>query len=113
MWLGLVTTVPANIARALIGGLKHDIPADDAALRRWCRSRCWVLPTPCQRALHAEQQHTVAARWTEGRLMFRGNRLDHAFYAKRAGGSAISTEPSAALWQVVSAASGATTATTR
>ena len=32
-WLGLVTAVPANIARALIGGLKHDIPADDAALR--------------------------------------------------------------------------------
>ena len=33
-WLSLITTVPANIARALIGGLKHDIPADDAALRR-------------------------------------------------------------------------------
>ena len=26
-WLGLVTAVPASIARALIGGLKHDIPA--------------------------------------------------------------------------------------
>jgi hypothetical protein len=33
-WLGLVTAVPANIARALIGGLKHDIPAHDEALRR-------------------------------------------------------------------------------
>ena len=32
-WLGLVTSVPANIARALIGGLKHDIPAHDAELR--------------------------------------------------------------------------------
>ncbi len=33
-WLGLVTAVPASIARALIGGLKHDIPARDEALRR-------------------------------------------------------------------------------
>ncbi|MGB1142352.1 MAG: NAD(P)H-binding protein, partial [Halioglobus sp.] len=32
-WLGLVTAVPASIARALIGGLKHDFYADDAALR--------------------------------------------------------------------------------
>ena len=29
-----MTAVPANIARALIGGLKHDLPADDAPLRR-------------------------------------------------------------------------------
>ena len=39
-WLALITTVPANIARALIGGLKHDIPADDAELRAWCRRSC-------------------------------------------------------------------------
>jgi uncharacterized protein YbjT (DUF2867 family) len=38
-WLALVTTVAANIARAPIGGLKHDIPADDAQLRA-------LLPQP-------------------------------------------------------------------
>src|SRR5210317_1666748 len=32
-WLRLVTTVPVNIARALIDGLKHDVLADDRALR--------------------------------------------------------------------------------
>ena len=32
-WLGLVTAVPAKVAGALIGGLKHDLPADDAELR--------------------------------------------------------------------------------
>ncbi|MCK7576744.1 MAG: DUF2867 domain-containing protein [Chromatiales bacterium] len=35
-------------------------------------------------ALEAERAHTVAARWTEGALMFRGYRHDYAFYAKRA-----------------------------
>ena len=33
--------------------------------------------------------------------MFRGNRLDHSFYAKKAGGSALSTASPQALWQVV------------
>ena len=33
--------------------------------------------------------------------MFRGNRQDHAFYAKKAGGAAVSTASPQALWQVV------------
>jgi uncharacterized protein YbjT (DUF2867 family) len=33
-WLGLVTTVPTPVARALIGGLAHDIPADPRRCRR-------------------------------------------------------------------------------
>lgn len=32
-WLALVTTVPTNIARALVDGLKHDVLADDTSLR--------------------------------------------------------------------------------
>ena len=40
-------------------------------------------------ALQAEQTHSVAARWTEGLMMFRGFRLDNAYYAKRAGGHAV------------------------
>ena len=31
---GAATAVPASVARALIGGLKHDLPAHDAELRR-------------------------------------------------------------------------------
>ena len=32
-WLDLVTAVPANVARPLIEGLKHDLLADDSAIR--------------------------------------------------------------------------------
>lgn len=105
-WLGLVTAVPANIARALIGGLKHDLPADDAPLRRLVPQRLLSFRESLQAALEAERTHQVAARWTEGLLMFRGFRLDNAFYAKRAAGSAVSTAPPAALWQVVSTVGG-------
>jgi uncharacterized protein YbjT (DUF2867 family) len=105
-WLSLITTVPANIARALIGGLKHDIPADDAALRRVVPQRLLGFREAVEAALLAERTHAVAARWTEGRLMFRGNRPDYSFYAKRAGGSATSTASPEALWQVVTAIGG-------
>jgi hypothetical protein len=59
-----------------------------------------------QAAQAAEQDHAVAARWTEGLLMFRGWRLDNAFYAKRAGGAATGRGSPAALWRVVATIGG-------
>jgi uncharacterized protein YbjT (DUF2867 family) len=105
-WLGLVTAVPTNIARALIGGLKHDLPADDAALRRLVPQKLLSFRESVTAALQAERSHAVAARWSEGLLMFRGFRLDHAFYAKRASGSAVGGATPAALWHTVATLGG-------
>jgi uncharacterized protein YbjT (DUF2867 family) len=105
-WLALITTVPTNIARALIGGLKHDIPADDGALRRIVPQRLLGFHEAVHAALKAERDHAVAARWTEGRLVFRGNRPDYSFYAKRASGTAASSASPQALWDVVTAIGG-------
>ncbi len=105
-WLGLVTAVPTNIARALIGGLKHDLPADDAALRRLVPQQLLSFRESVVAALQAERSHAVAARWSEGLLMFRGFRLDHAFYAKRASGSAVGGATPAALWHTVATLGG-------
>jgi uncharacterized protein YbjT (DUF2867 family) len=105
-WLALVTTVPASIARALIGGLKHDIPAHDAEIRALVPQRLLTFKESVQAALEAERTHTVAARWTEGALMFRGGRHDYAFYAKRASGSAISSAAPQAVWNVVTSLGG-------
>jgi uncharacterized protein YbjT (DUF2867 family) len=105
-WLGLVTAVPANIARALIGGLKHDLPADDAELRRLVPLKLLSFRESVAAALQAEQTHAVAARWTEGLMMFRGFRLDNAFYAKRAGGFAVGPATPAAVWQTVATLGG-------
>jgi uncharacterized protein YbjT (DUF2867 family) len=108
-WLSLVTSVPSPIARALIGGLKHDIPADpasNAALRALVPQTLLNFEQSVQAALQAERTHTVAARWTEGALMFRGGRHDYAFYAKRASGSAVAQATPAALWDVVCSLGG-------
>ena len=100
-WLALITTVPASIGRALIGGLKHDIPANDAPLRALAPQRLLTFKEAAQAALDAERNHTVAARWTEGVFMFRAGRHDYAYYAKRASGSAVAAASPAAVWKVV------------
>ena len=90
-WLGLTTAVPAAIARALIGGLKHDFSADDAALRRLVPQQLLGMREAIAAAFSAEREKRVAARWTEGALMYRNYRQDHAYYAKRSSGSAVTS----------------------
>jgi uncharacterized protein YbjT (DUF2867 family) len=105
-WLGLVTSVPASIARALIGGLKYDIPANDAELRALVPQRLLTFREAVGAALESERQHRVAGRWTEGAFPHRAYRHDHAFYAKRAGGAAETEVPPEAVWPVVTAVGG-------
>jgi uncharacterized protein YbjT (DUF2867 family) len=107
-WLGLVTTVPARVGRALIGGLKHDIPAFDADLRAWIPQHLLTFREAVEAALAAERDHAVTARWTEGAFMYRGYRHDHAFYAKRASGSAEANAPPSAVWDVLTTLGGTT-----
>lgn len=100
-WLGLTTAVPGDIARALIGGLRHDFSADDSALRRLVPQPLLGVRAAIEAAFAAERRHTVAARWTEGAFALRGFRHDVAFYAKRASGSAVANAPPEALWHQV------------
>jgi uncharacterized protein YbjT (DUF2867 family) len=105
-WLGLVTAVPASVARALIGGLKHDFAADDAELRLLVPQRLLGFRESVEAAFAAERAHAIAARWTEGAFSMRGFRHDHAYYAKRAAGSALAHAPPAAVWRQVTSIGG-------
>jgi hypothetical protein len=107
-WLGLITTVPARVGRALIGGLRYDIPAFDEELRTMVPQRLLTFREAVEAALAAERTHAVTARWTEGAFMFRGYRHDHAFYAKRAGGSGVARATPEAVWKVLCTMGGDT-----
>lgn len=105
-WLRLVTSVPYNIARALIEGLKHDFEANDAPLRR-------LLPGPragfreaVVSAFETEARQSVVSRWNEGAFAVRHQRRDYAYYAKQASGSAISHAPPATLWRTITSIGG-------
>lgn len=105
-WLRFVTTVPTNIARALIEGLKHDIAADDAALRKLVPQKLLGFRESVQAVFDAERRNAVAACWTEGALMFRDYNPQYAFYAKKAGGEAETPAPPGAVWKQVASIGG-------
>ena len=100
-WLGLTTAVPADVAKALIGGLKHDFFADSEPLRRLVPQHLLSVREAISAAFEAERQHQTAARWTEGVFAMRGFRHEVAFYAKHACGAAQSSASPAALWQQI------------
>lgn len=105
-WLGLITSVPASIARALIDGLKHDIPADDRALRELVPQRLLSFRESVAAALQAEREHRVLGRWTEGAFAMRRFRHDYGYYAKRAGAVTETHASPQALWRVVTGLGG-------
>jgi hypothetical protein len=105
-WLRFVTAVPTNVARALIEGLKHDFIAHPQELRRLVPQRLLDFRESVEAAFAAERNAEVQARWTEGAFSMRQGRLDYAYYAKRAGGSAEARAPASAVWDLVAAIGG-------
>jgi uncharacterized protein YbjT (DUF2867 family) len=105
-WLRLVTAVPTNVARALIEGLKHDFHADDAALRRLVPQRLLGFRESVAAVFDAERASPTTTRWTEGAFALRDHRIDYAYYARRASGSAETPASPAAVWAVVSRIGG-------
>ncbi len=105
-WLRLVTAVPVSTGRALIDGLKLHIEADDRAIRQLIPQRLLSYAEAVQEVFEVESRHAVAARWTEGALMYRDYNPSYAFYAKRAGGSFIARASAEAVWDQVTAIGG-------
>lgn len=100
-WLWFVTAVPTPVARALIGGLKHDFSADDAALRQLVPQRLLNFEESVRAVFDAEDRRDVHARWTEGAYPTRSLGREHAFYDKRADGTAVTAASPEAVWSVV------------
>lgn len=98
-WLWLLTSVPTNVARALIDGLRHDFVADDAKARERVPQRLLGFEEAVAAAFEAERERSGAHHFREGDFGLRGGRLEHGFYAKRASGSAIADVPAAAAWR--------------
>lgn len=100
-WLRFVTSVPTNVARALVAGLEHDFVADDAELRALVPRLLMGLEESVREALEADQRHEVVARWVEGAIACRNFRPDYGFYAKRASANASGPASPEAVFAVI------------
>jgi uncharacterized protein YbjT (DUF2867 family) len=105
-WLDLVTSVPASVVRPLIDGLRHDLPADDAAIRRLVPIRLHTYREAVTAALLEERAARIPIRWTEGALAFRGYNPDVSFYSKGAQVRTAVNAPSERVWELVASIGG-------
>jgi uncharacterized protein YbjT (DUF2867 family) len=100
-WLRLITSVPTNVAAALVEGLTHDLIADDAAIRELIPQRLLDFKESVEAAMKIEEAHAVATRWVEGSLACRDWNPQYAFYAKCVGDEAIAQASVDALWKEI------------
>ena len=100
-WLNLVTSVPTNIARALIDGLSQDVIADDDRLANLVPQELLGFREAAVEALEADRKHAVPARWVEGSIARREFQPEYGFYPKQARAVASCSASEAALWRVV------------
>lgn len=106
LWLSLVTSVPTNVARALIGGLEHDLLADDRTLRALIPLALKPYRAAVEAALRAERHDDQRPRWVEGSMRHRQNRPDFGFYAKHLRADGRTSASAQALWRQVSRIGG-------
>jgi uncharacterized protein YbjT (DUF2867 family) len=100
-WLRLVTSVPTNVARALIDGLSQDFIATDQRLAELVPQHLLGFDEAVREALHAERQHDIPARWVENALAFRWLKREYGFYPKQASSSQSTEAPAADIWVVM------------
>ena len=100
-WLRFVTSVPTNVARALVEGLEHDFVADDAAIRALVPRRLMGLEESVRAAVEADNRHEVVARWVEGAIACRNFHPEYGYYAMRAGAEADGEATPEAVFRTV------------
>ncbi len=105
-WLDLVTSVPASVVRPLIDGLRHDLTADNAEIRRLVPIRLHTYREAVIAALEEERAAPLPIRWTEGALAFRGYNPDVSFYSKGAQVRTAVHAPSERVWELVASIGG-------
>ena len=100
-WLRLVTSVPTNVARALIDGLSQDVVADDDRLAKLIPQELLGFDAAATESLEAERQHAIPVRWVESAITCDNFRPEYSFYPKQAEGSAVTEASAADLWSLV------------
>ncbi|MBK5910307.1 hypothetical protein CCR85_02230 [Rhodothalassium salexigens] len=99
----VLTATPANVARALLSGMKYDFSADDRGLRDLVPREPRTFAEGVADALEAERRIVATDRFREGAFNLRGERHDIGFYAKTMTRAVETDATPAEVWQVVEA----------
>jgi len=99
-WLGVVTSVPSNIGRALLAGLKHDFIANSTAIQERYPQRLISFQTMVEQAIRAEGEFVKSNVWGFDKTAFKRWQAGYGYYPKQTGATIQSTVSKEELWQV-------------
>ncbi len=99
--MNLFSTVPINIARALVDGLKYDFYAKDAELRQLVPQKLLDFREAVTVAFAAEIDHLLVSRWTEGAFNIGKYNNAYTYYPNHVNGSAVSKASPEAVWRIL------------
>lgn len=105
-FLHLITSVPPTIAKALIQGLKHDLLADDRALRGLIPQTLIRFDDAVRQTLQEEEKLVNSADWGYDPQAFSRWRPQYGYYPKQAGYQVKTVASLNALWEVVNRIGG-------
>ncbi|MFI8417767.1 DUF2867 domain-containing protein [Serratia sp. NPDC078593] len=100
-FISMITSVPTSIAKALIQGLNHDLPADGKPLQTLIPQQLKTFDEAVKETLRRENDVVDSADWgydPEARARWRPG---YGFYPKQAGCTLDTQASAAALWHVV------------
>jgi len=105
-FLNTITSVPPTTAKALIQGLKHDLLADDTALRALIPQTLIGFDDAVRKTLKEEEQLVNSGDWGYDPLAFARWRPEYGYFAKQAGFTVSTPASLSALWKVVNQLGG-------
>ncbi|MEN8178097.1 MAG: SDR family oxidoreductase [Pseudomonadota bacterium] len=100
-WMNLLSTVPINVARALVDGLKYDFVANDAELKQLAPQRLLDFREAVEAAFAAEVDHLLVSRWTEGAFTIGKHSNEYTYYPNQLSGSAETRADPASVWRIL------------
>ncbi len=105
-FLNVITSVPPTIAKALIQGLKHDLLADDRALRELIPQTLLTFDEAVRATLADENKLANSQDWGYDAQAFARWRPDYGFFPKQAGCTVKTSASLRELWTVVNQLGG-------
>ncbi|MCM2681360.1 DUF2867 domain-containing protein [Echinimonas agarilytica] len=104
--LGIVTSVPKSLAKALIEGLSERLQANPAPLQTLIPQTLVAYEDALSQLLEEETVEVYPKRWEDGVPAFRNFSHRHGFYSKCASQSITVPASAKSVWQVVNLLGG-------
>ncbi|MCW8334423.1 DUF2867 domain-containing protein [Vibrio paucivorans] len=99
-WLGVVTSVPSNIGRALLAGLTHDYVANASPLQSKFPQSLVSFEQMVQESLESEGTFIRSNVWGYDPTALERWQAGFGYYPKQAGASIKTSLPASVLWKV-------------